>query len=163
MPYAFASDFPHEAEVTAHMESMMVDLGCIETVKIQRADLLTTQYNNGIMFVWNPQGGCFSDLGVSNANFGLGDHGEKVTWQVISLDPDCDGSGEATVHHEVLHALGVHHEHVRPDRDTYISVNMDNTDAGAHNFEKIDENQWETTDLGDTTNNFELASVMTYC
>ena len=37
-----------------------------------------------------------------------------------------------TVHHEFMHALGVHHEQVRGDRDDYIKVIEAN----------VDENQW---------------------
>ena len=39
--------------------------------------------------------------------------------------------------HELLHTLGFVHEHTRPDRDDFISVNMDNIEAGKEkNFEK---------------------------
>lgn len=35
-----------------------------------------------------------------------------------------------SVQHEVLHALGFHHEHVRSDRDSYVNVNMRNVQPG---------------------------------
>ena len=39
--------------------------------------------------------------------------------------------------HELLHTLGFVHEHTRPDRDDFISVNMDNIEPGEEkNFEK---------------------------
>ena len=39
--------------------------------------------------------------------------------------------------HELLHTLGFVHEHTRPDRDDFISVNMDNIEPGKEkNFEK---------------------------
>ena len=66
---------------------------------------------------------------------------------MISLDPDCAGESEGTVHHEVMHALGVHHEHVRADRDDYIDVFLDNTNAAVGNFEKVAVEVWETTNL----------------
>ena len=38
--------------------------------------------------------------------------------------------------HELVHALGFVHEHTRPDRDNFISVNMDNIQLGKEkNFE----------------------------
>ncbi|XP_078110462.1 hatching enzyme 1.2-like [Sander vitreus] len=36
----------------------------------------------------------------------------------------------STVQHEVLHALGFHHEHVRSDRDTYVSILTANIQPG---------------------------------
>ena len=39
--------------------------------------------------------------------------------------------------HELLHTLGFVHEHTRPDRDDFISVNIDNIEPGKEkNFEK---------------------------
>ena len=73
LPYAFSEGFPsdEEAQVTTHMGTIMADLGCMETIKVPRSELLTTPYNNGIMFVWQVGGGCFYGLGVSNSNFGV--------------------------------------------------------------------------------------------
>ena len=39
--------------------------------------------------------------------------------------------------HELLHTLGFVHEHTRPDRDDFISINYDNIEPGEEkNFEK---------------------------
>ena len=39
--------------------------------------------------------------------------------------------------HELLHTLGFVHEHTRPDRDDFISINYDNIKPGKEtNFEK---------------------------
>ena len=39
--------------------------------------------------------------------------------------------------HELFHTLGFVHEHTRPDRDDFISINMDNIKPGEEkNFEK---------------------------
>ena len=41
-----------------------------------------------------------------------------------------------TIVHELVHTLGFVHEHTRPDRDDFISVNMDNIQLGKEkNFE----------------------------
>uniref|UniRef100_A0A8C9Z978 Metalloendopeptidase n=1 Tax=Sander lucioperca TaxID=283035 RepID=A0A8C9Z978_SANLU len=60
-----------------------------------------------------------------------------------------------TVQHEVLHALGFHHEHVRSDRDSYVSINSANIQSGFEgNFEKV-----ATNNLGTP---YDFNSVMQY-
>ena len=64
-------------------------------------------------------GGCYavmSSLGRGRLEIGL-DQGGCVSTR--------------TVVHEILHALGLHHEQKRPDRDGFISVNWNNIQAGA--------------------------------
>ena len=48
----------------------------------------------------------------------------------------CFDSGLTTPVHELLHTLGFVHEHTRPDRDNFISVNTNNIQLGKEkNFE----------------------------
>ncbi|XP_028436143.1 high choriolytic enzyme 1 [Perca flavescens] len=61
----------------------------------------------------------------------------------------------ATVEHEVLHALGYNHEHVRSDRDTYVSILTTNIEPGFEsNFVKV-----ATNNLGTP---YDFNSVMQY-
>ncbi|KAF7641149.1 hypothetical protein LDENG_00291960, partial [Lucifuga dentata] len=55
-----------------------------------------------------------------------------------------------TVQHEVLHAMGFHHEQKRSDRDQYIRVVLENVIPGKeHNFDKVNTlNQGTTYDYG---------------
>ncbi|XP_031179627.1 high choriolytic enzyme 1-like isoform X1 [Sander lucioperca] len=60
-----------------------------------------------------------------------------------------------TVQHEVLHALGFHHEHVRSDRDSYVSILTANIQPGfVSNFVKV-----ATNNLGTP---YDFNSVMQY-
>lgn len=36
----------------------------------------------------------------------------------------------ATIQHEFVHVLGLHHEQSRPDRDEYVDIFLDNIEAG---------------------------------
>lgn len=50
---------------------------------------------------------------------------------------------EGTVSHEVIHALGYQHMHTSYDRDEYVSIYMDNVQAGhEHNFDKVNPNAY---------------------
>lgn len=42
--------------------------------------------------------------------------------------PGCELRGK--IQHEVLHSLGFWHEHTRPDRDEYVTVNWGNIKPG---------------------------------
>ncbi|XP_061433347.1 hatching enzyme 1.2-like [Lethenteron reissneri] len=53
--------------------------------------------------------------------------GKKGGAQSVSLEPGKVDKG--TVLHELMHALGFHHEHCRSDRDQYIKVHEDNIKA----------------------------------
>lgn len=60
------------------------------------------------------------------------------------------------VMHEIMHALGVYHEHQRADRDSYIEVQYDNLyHSSWNNFAKQTTNSY---DLGD----FNFESIMLY-
>ncbi|XP_069031200.1 low choriolytic enzyme-like [Embiotoca jacksoni] len=62
---------------------------------------------------------------------------------------------QSTVQHEVLHALGFHHEHVRSDRDRYVQILFQNIQSGTeNNFQKV-----RTNNLGTP---YDFNSVMQY-
>lgn len=74
--------------------------------------------------------------------------------QVINLGPGCVYKG--IVAHEVLHSLGMFHEHSRCDRDTYVRIEWDSIKAGlASNFNKMCTG---ATDL----RNYDVTSIMHY-
>lgn len=57
---------------------------------------------------------CSSYVGVDKSAY-------TADGQFLFLGPSCLGLGQ--IHHELMHALGFFHEHSRPDRDTYVTVN----------------------------------------
>ncbi|XP_069581738.1 low choriolytic enzyme-like [Brachyistius frenatus] len=62
---------------------------------------------------------------------------------------------QSTVQHEVLHALGFHHEQVRSDRDRYVQILFQNIQSGkANNFQKV-----QTNNLGTP---YDFNSIMHY-
>jgi len=57
--------------------------------------------------------------------------------QVLHLNRGCFNRGLMVPVHELLHTLGFVHEHTRPDRDSFISLNEENIQLGAEkNFVK---------------------------
>ena len=67
--------------------------------------------------------GCYSTIGRRGGR------------QYVNLEANCVRLG--TFEHEILHALGMIHEHSRPDRDAYIRVSYDNVKPeDLQNFQK---------------------------
>jgi hypothetical protein len=68
-----------------------------------------------------PGSGCISELGYQGF--------EEGKSQVLNLEPpNCINSG--IIAHEMIHGLGFWHEHMRTDRDEYVTINYDNIDEG---------------------------------
>lgn len=71
----------------------------------------------------------------------VGKQGGRQTLNLQS--PGCMSIG--TIMHEMIHALGFHHEQCRPDRDDHVNILWGNVQAGTeHNFDKLPANQWST-------------------
>ena len=72
-------------------------------------------------------GGCYSYLGWS-----------YYSQQTLSIGSRCN-SQVGTFQHEFMHALGLFHEQSRPDRDTYVYINLTDVSPGTEgNFNKYD-------------------------
>ena len=73
----------------------------------------------------DPGGASWSEVGMRGGR------------QRIGVAPGFDRFGLV---HELMHTLGYHHEHQRPDRDTYVTINTQNIAAGrASQFTIINE------------------------
>ncbi|XP_059153168.1 zinc metalloproteinase nas-13-like [Physella acuta] len=89
-------------------------------------------------------GGCYSQLGMQSKP------------QPIALAPGCRTPG--IIAHEIGHAIGWYHEHMRPDRDTYIKINLDSVPMRFQdNFKKYDESIINTYDI-----DYDYTSIMHY-
>ncbi|GIY27660.1 astacin-like metalloprotease toxin 1 [Caerostris darwini] len=74
----------------------------------------------------------------------------------LSLGIGCESFG--TVLHELLHAIGFHHEHKRPDRDNYVRIHWNNIQKGNESqFWKLKEYEYIWSDFP-----FDYESIMLY-
>jgi hypothetical protein len=90
-----------------------------------------------------PASGCSSPVGRQGGK------------QNIRLSQGCS-FGSAV--HEIMHTLGFWHEQSRPDRDSWIDIDLDKVQAGkTHNFDKKPHN--EVDDMG---SNYDYGSIMHY-
>ncbi len=82
----------------------------LESAVCIKFKLLSAQPNDED-FIWiRPIKGCYSSIGRTAGK------------QDLSLTSDCFTKGKGNVIHELIHSLGIWHEHTRPDRDKYIHV-----------------------------------------
>lgn len=81
--------------------------------------------------------GCYSEVGYGSEGFpGNILPGRRKDVRELSLGQGC--WGKSTIIHELGHALGLTHEHQRPDRDRYIQVLWDNIEKDKEgNFRRL--------------------------
>ncbi|KAL7401727.1 hypothetical protein ABVT39_003870 [Epinephelus coioides] len=127
--YTISSEFsPREVSIIERGLQSFHGFSCLRFVKrTNHRDYLNIQSLNG----------CYSYIGRRG-------NGQNLSLQrsgCVYYD---------TVQHEVLHALGFHHEQKRSDRDQYIRVVLENVIPGKeHNFDKVNTlNQGTTYDYG---------------
>ncbi|XP_051160819.1 uncharacterized protein LOC127281246 [Leptopilina boulardi] len=78
---------------------------------------------------------------LDKENYGCGSHvGRQKGKQDLFLEQPICLEKLGTIIHELLHAVGLFHEHVRPDRDKYVRIFKNNIKTGVRdNFEIEDE------------------------
>ncbi|XP_040197485.1 high choriolytic enzyme 1-like [Rana temporaria] len=135
IPYVISSDYSDsESQVIQSAMKDIESLTCIRYIKqTSEVDYLSYQ----------PKNGCWSMVGRIGGQ------------QTVSLDSSgCVSKGIAI--HESLHALGLHHEHMRNDRDGYVNVLWNNIQDGlAYAFNKTDTYNMDLT-------KYDYGSIMHY-
>jgi len=88
----------------------------------------------------------------------ISDVGLRGGQQKVCLGEDCP---VGSIIHELGHTVGLWHEHCRHDRDTFVTVDLDNIDNDSlQNFtiDSIADQPTPTTDIGD----YDFGSIMHY-
>ncbi|XP_043938681.1 low choriolytic enzyme-like isoform X2 [Protopterus annectens] len=124
VPYVIASEFTREEQaiIKRAMREFSQKTCIVFSPRKSQRDYISIQ----------SLGGCFSYIGRVGGE------------QPVSLQRHgCVYTG--TVQHELLHALGFHHEQNRSDRDNYVDIIFGNIIRGLeYNFRKVDTNNLET-------------------
>ncbi|XP_033936917.1 hatching enzyme 1.2-like isoform X1 [Pseudochaenichthys georgianus] len=131
MPYTISQELTDRALDIHAAFKMISDLTCIR-FRPHTTELNYIEFRSGK--------GCASYVGCVGGA------------QVLYSAPSCS---VGNVCHEIIHALGLHHEHNRRDRDQYISVEWSNIMPGKRNNFEVKQ--------GDTQNlPYDLNSIMHY-
>lgn len=103
------------------LRSIEAAVGCMQFTELSRPPS-----DRATAYLWftSRDSNCFAQIGMSR-------RGRTV----VNLGKSCHDMN--TITHETLHALGMHHEHCRADRDRFISIDEGAVDPGKrHNFDK---------------------------
>ena len=116
IPYKLSRGFTRETAqaIRTALRKMSEDI-CIDFFEDD-----SSMYDDMISFI--PGQGCYSWVGRTGGV------------QELSIGQGCDSTG--TIQHEMVHALGFHHEMVRPDRDQFVKVHFEEIKQGKGRLKK---------------------------
>lgn len=135
--YSFNSNFEeYEQYAIAAMDSIAAATGLVFYPK--------TANTSDYIYFYHSSSGNNSYIGMQGGR------------QVINIK---NATNISVIMHEVLHSLGIFHEHSRTDRDDYITINFNNIKQEKQfAFKKYTENQY----TGYNTGPFDFNSLMLY-
>jgi len=110
VPYSFAS-----GQLTSSAQKVI--LGAMEYISSKTCVRFKERTTEADYVDFIKDSGCYSYVGRVGGK------------QPISIGTGCELHG--TCIHEILHALGFFHEHMRSDRDSYITVDLNNAQPSA--------------------------------
>lgn len=112
VPYVIPSGFPSPSRITSAISHIEANTDVDFVVRTTQAAYVEFRTSTG----------CSSNVGRIGGR------------QYVNLASGCSTGNTI---HELLHALGMFHEHTRCDRDTYVTINTANIQSGyANNFTK---------------------------
>ncbi|XXT21237.1 M12 family metallopeptidase [Sorangium sp. So ce429] len=124
VPYCFDADFPPEWKSTVHSAIANMERRLPIDFTHVRCD---DGYDDYVRFIRG-----FDDSGGESEDTGWDEGEQDIT--IFSVP------SESLVTHEMLHALGMHHEQVRSDRGNYVNINWSCIDDDKeHNYELKDD------------------------
>jgi hypothetical protein len=129
VPYVMDPGFSGSALHTTALKKAIAELQNKTCVRIFPR---TTEKNYLKFKNSGPNGGCSSYVGVLP---------EYYQPQEVNIADWCCGDRWFSTVHELTHALGFMHEQCRPDRDSYVNVNMNSPYAQNVNYQKVPQNK----------------------
>jgi hypothetical protein len=112
VPYVIPSGFPSPSRITSAISHIEANTDIDFVVRTTQSAYVQFQTSTG----------CSSNVGRIGGR------------QYVNLASGCSTGNTI---HELLHAIGLFHEHTRCDRDTYVTINTANIQSGyANNFTK---------------------------
>lgn len=113
VPYVIPSGFPSPSRITSAISHIEANTSGVDFV---------ARTNQSAYVTFRTSTGCSSSVGRTGSV------------QYVNLASGCSTGNTI---HELLHALGMFHEHTRCDRDTYVRINTANIQSGySGNFTK---------------------------
>ena len=104
------------SHIASSSAKTLSDISCLYLLEVPLQSSTQSGFKNGIVITNNHNGEsrCFSTLGRCNGCDWPTQYGAPGNWQVINLSSGCGAfQYERAAKHEILHALGIMHEHQR--------------------------------------------------